>query len=261
MQTPDQPLLITQREGALATLTLNRPNAYNALSIALMEQFLGTLESLEKDKGVGCIILKAAGKGFCAGHDLKELVAEDNVTKRRAIFNLCSKLMLKLQTIPMPVIAAVHGVATAAGCQLVASCDLAIATDSAKFGTPGVNIGLFCSTPMVALSRAVGRKRAMRMLLEGELIDAHKAEQFGLINEVVPEDQLLSAVQTMADKILSKSRPTVTIGKQSFYRQLDMDTALAYDYCSEVMAINLGQSDAQEGIDAFLNKRNPNWKH
>lgn len=256
-----QPPILIEIQGKIATITLNRPQAYNALSTGLMTAFEAALDKIEKDTQIACVLLKAAGKGFCAGHDLKELIASENQTKRRAIFEQCSRLMLKIQSMPMPVIAGVQGIATAAGCQLVASCDLAIASIDARFATPGVNIGLFCSTPMVALSRAIGRKRAMKMLLDGEFITSTEAENYGLINQVVPVSELDSALLTLAQKITSKSKATLKIGKQAFYRQIDMDISLAYDYCSEVMAINMGYQDAKEGIDAFITKRHPVWKN
>ncbi len=256
-----EPLVKLAVTDSLARITLNRPEAYNALSLELMLDLLKKLEELEFNSAISVIILEGAGKGFCAGHDLKELLAKANMTQRREIFDKCSEVMLKIHALPQPVIAKVHGIATAAGCQLVASCDLAIASLSSQFGTPGVNIGLFCSTPMVALSRAIGQKRAMKMLLDGQLINAKTAEDYGLIHEAVADDDLEDKVMALANMLMSKSRATVKIGKQSFYRQLDMDRALAYDYCGEVMTINMELNDAKEGISAFIDKRHPHWKN
>jgi enoyl-CoA hydratase/carnithine racemase len=205
------------------------------------------------------VILAANGSAFCAGHDLRELRATPTRPFYEATFSLCSRLMQRIVHLPKPVVAQVHGVATAAGCQLVASADLAIAADTARFATPGVNIGLFCSTPMVALTRAVGRKPAMEMLLTGDLIPADRAQQLGLINRVVPEAQLPAATRAVAAQIASKSPLTVAIGKEAFYRQAEMPLAAAYDYASEVMTRNMLARDAAEGIDAFMSKREPQW--
>ena len=259
-QSSDQMLLREDRQG-VAYLTLNRPEAYNALSLPLMRTLEKSLQDIARDKSIGCVVLAGSGRGFCAGHDLKELSADDNLARKRGIFDQCSRLMLSIVELRQPIIAKVHGVATAAGCQLVASCDLAIATDSTKFGTPGVNIGLFCSTPMVALSRAVGRKQAMRMLLSGDLIDAQTAVSFGLINEAVSPEALDQRVNDLANEIARKSRRVLATGKQAFYRQIEMDMAMAYEYCSEVMTQNMTYEDAEEGIGAFLEKRDPVWKH
>jgi enoyl-CoA hydratase/carnithine racemase len=259
--TTQNPLLLFERDGAAAVLTLNRGKARNSLSNALMAELIDALETCAGDDAVRVVILKAAGPAFCAGHDLKELRAHAG---ERAffedVFAQCSKLMQAIVHLPKPVIAQVHGIATAAGCQLVASCDLAIATQSARFATPGVNIGLFCSTPMVALSRNVGRKQAMEMLLLGEMIDAETALRYGLINRAVPEDELDGAVREMADKIIAKSPLTLAIGKEAFYAQADMDLAAAYDYAAKVMTTNMLAADAGEGISAFLEKRPPTWR-
>jgi enoyl-CoA hydratase/carnithine racemase len=243
----------------IATLTLNRPAARNALSTALMEALDAALETIAGDPTIHAVILAANGPAFCAGHDLREIRANPTRTAYEAVFALCSRLMQRIVNLPKPVIAQVHGIATAAGCQLVASADLAVAADTARFATPGVNIGLFCSTPMVALSRAVGRKAAMEMLLTGDLIPADRAQQLGLINRVVPEADLPAATRALATQIATKSPLTVAIGKEAFYRQAEMPLAAAYDYASEVMTRNMLARDATEGIDAFLSKREPQW--
>ena len=243
----------------IATLTLNRPAARNALSTALMEALDAALETIAGDPTIHAVILAANGPAFCAGHDLREIRANPSRTAYEAVFALCSRLMQRIVHLPKPVIAQVHGIATAAGCQLVASADLAVAADTARFATPGVNIGLFCSTPMVALSRAVGRKAAMEMLLTGDLIQAARAQQLGLINRVVPEADLPAATRALATQIATKSPLTVAIGKEAFYRQAEMPLAAAYDYASEIMTRNMLARDATEGIDAFLSKREPHW--
>jgi enoyl-CoA hydratase/carnithine racemase len=243
----------------IATLTLNRPAARNALSIALMEALDAALETIAGDPTIHAVILAANGPAFCAGHDLREIRANPTRSAYEAVFALCSRLMQRIVHLPKPVIAQVHGIATAAGCQLVASADLAVAADTARFATPGVNIGLFCSTPMVALSRAVGRKAAMEMLLTGDLIQADRAQQLGLINRVVPEADLPAATRALATQIATKSPLTVAIGKEAFYRQAEMPLAAAYDYASDVMTRNMLARDAAEGIDAFLSKRQPQW--
>ena len=243
----------------IATLTLNRPAARNALSTALMEALDAALETIAGDPTIHAVILAANGPAFCAGHDLREIRANPSRAAYEAVFALCSRLMQRIVHLPKPVIAQVHGIATAAGCQLVASADLAVAADTARFATPGVNIGLFCSTPMVALSRAVGRKAAMEMLLTGDLIPAARAQQLGLINRVVPEADLPAATRALATQIATKSPLTVAIGKEAFYRQAEMPLAAAYDYASEIMTRNMLARDATEGIDAFLSKREPHW--
>ncbi|GAA0687550.1 enoyl-CoA hydratase [Marinobacterium maritimum] len=256
-----QSLLQRQDHEGVATLTLSRPDAYNSLSLELMQALHAELDSIADDLAVRCVVIRGAGKGFCAGHDLKQMLGEGEESYYRCTFETCSGLMQRIVNLPVPVIAQVHGVATAAGCQLVASADLAVAADNARFATPGVNIGLFCSTPMVALSRAVQPKHAMELLLTGELIDAQRAFDMGLINQQVPEAELDSAVATLAAKIASKSRKTLQIGKQAFYRQRELPLAEAYAHCSEVMVGNMLTDDAQEGIDAFINKRKPEWTH
>ncbi len=254
----EQVLLRRDRDG-IAWLTLNRPGARNALSIGLMEALVAELDAIEADPTTKVVVIGGAGPAFCAGHDLRELRSRPERAAYQATFELCSRLMTRIVRLPKPVIARVHGVATAAGCQLVASCDLAVAAATARFATPGVNIGLFCSTPMVALSRAVGRKAAMEMLLTGELIDAARARELGLVNRVVPEAELDAAVAALAGQIAAKSPLTLAIGKAAFYRQAEMGLDDAYAYVSEVMTRNMLARDAAEGIDAFLAKRQPVW--
>lgn len=255
-----QDLLLREDRDAVAWLKLNRPAAYNALSLDLMGAVSDQLDAIAEDRSVRAVVISAAGKGFCAGHDLKELRANPTKDFYQKTFQACSRLMLGVVRLPQPVIARVHGIATAAGCQLVASCDLAVAADSARFGTPGVNIGLFCSTPMVALSRNVGRKQAMQMLLTGDMIDAATARDFGLINEAVAEAQLDEAASAWAEKVKSKSSHVLKIGKQAFYRQAELDLEQAYAYTAEVMVENMLARDAEEGIDAFIEKRKPQWQ-
>jgi enoyl-CoA hydratase/carnithine racemase len=253
-------ILLEERAGGVLRLTLNRPEARNALSIGLMTALLEALGRAAADPEARIVVIAGAGPAFCAGHDLRELRADPRREAYEHIFALCSELMLAIARLPKPVIAEVHGVATAAGCQLVATCDLAVAAEEARFATPGVNIGLFCSTPMVALSRAVGRKAAMEMLLTGELIDAMTARSLGLVNRVVPSAGLRDAVDGLARQIAGKSALIVKIGKEAFYRQAELDLAGAYRYAAEVMTTNMLARDAGEGIDAFLAKRAPVWQ-
>ena len=250
--------LICEREGRLSVITLNRPNRRNALSLGLMNELIDCLDSIGQDREVRAVILAANGPAFSSGHDLSETVGRD-INVYRRLFDVCTKLMEKLQSIPQPVIAEVQGIATAAGCQLVASCDLAIASEQATFATPGVRIGLFCTTPMVALTRAIGRKRAMEMLLTGQPVDAATAADWGLVNRVVPARDLRNETRKLACRIVEASDVTVAIGKQAFYNQIDLDQPKAYGYAKEVMTMNLMAADAQEGISAFLEKRPPCW--
>jgi enoyl-CoA hydratase/carnithine racemase len=245
-------------EGNIALITLNRPQRRNALSLAHMQELIDCLGAIESRRDLRAVILAANGKVFSSGHDLSEMVGRDE-SEYRKLFAVCTELMAKLQSIPQPVIAEVQGMATAAGCQLVASCDLAIAAEEASFATPGVRIGLFCSTPMVALSRAVGRKRALEMLLTGEPIDAHTAADWGLVNRVVPVDELRAETLKLARRIAEASDRVVALGKQAYYGQIDLDQPKAYDYAQDVMTKNAGARDAQEGISAFLEKRIPCW--
>jgi enoyl-CoA hydratase/carnithine racemase len=254
------PAILQRRDSdGIAWLTLNRPQARNALSMALMQTLEAELAVIADDAAVKVVVVGGAGPAFCAGHDLHELRAHPDRDAYEAVFALCSKLMQRIVGLAKPVIARVHGVATAAGCQLVASCDLAVAAETARFATPGVNIGLFCSTPMVALSRSVGRKAAMEMLLTGDLVDAVRARELGLVNRVVPEAGLDAAVAALAGQIAGKSPLTVAIGKAAFYRQAELPLENAYAYASEVMVRNMMARDAAEGIDAFLDKRPPVW--
>ena len=252
-------ILLRHDSDNIATLTLNRPAARNALSMGLMEALDAELATIANAPAIKVVIIAANGPAFCAGHDLREIRATPTRAAYEAVFALCSRLMQRIIRLSKPVIAQVHGVATAAGCQLVASADLAIAADTARFATPGVDIGLFCSTPMVALSRSVGRKPAMEMLLTGDLVPAARARDLGLINRIVPEPDLAAATRALAAQIAAKSPLTVAIGKEAFYRQAEMDLERAYAYASDVMTRNMLARDAAEGIDAFLNKRQPQW--
>ena len=253
-------VLLRRDQDHIAVLTLNRPHARNALSVALMSALEETFADLARDPEIRLVVIGGAGPAFCAGHDLREIRANPGREAYEALFSQCSRLMTSIVRLPKPVIARVHGIATAAGCQLVASCDLAVAADSARFATPGVNIGLFCSTPMVSLSRAVGRKAAVELLLTGDLLDAARAREIGLINRVVPEGELDAAVTALARQIADKSPIALAIGKEAFYRQAEMPLDDAYRYTSEVMTRNMLASDAEEGIDAFLAKRAPVWR-
>ena len=256
-------LVELQIEDGIATITLANPERRNALSLAAMNEMLGALETAANDKDVRAVVLRALGPAFSAGHDLRELQCagdEADVAKFREIFDTCVRVMERIQTIPQPVIAEVAGIATAAGCQLVAACDLAIAASDARFATPGVKIGLFCTTPMVALTRAIGRKRAMEMLLTGDFVDAATAESWGLINRAVPPERLHDEVLALARKIVASSGFTVGLGKAAFYAQIDLDQPKAYAYAKEVMSMNALDADAKEGIGAFLERRAPEWK-
>jgi enoyl-CoA hydratase/carnithine racemase len=238
---------------------MNRPERRNALSRAHMEELIACLKAIGQDRDIAVVILKGNGPVFSAGHDLSEMIGQEPAFYRQ-LFAICAALMETIQTIPQPVIAQVHGIATAAGCQLVATCDLAVAAEEARFATPGVKIGLFCSTPMVALSRAIGRKKAMEMLLTGDLIPASEALATGLVNKVVPAAELEGATRALAEKIAASSQLVVGLGKQAFYRQLEMPQHQAYDYTMEVMSFNATFADAQEGMCAFLEKRHPTWR-
>jgi enoyl-CoA hydratase/carnithine racemase len=250
--------LLRSTEGQLGLITLNRPDRRNALSLDLMLELIDCLHEIGVDTGIRAVILAAAGKVFSSGHDLSEMLGR-TVNDYRRIFDVCTELMAKIQSIPQPVIAQVQGIATAAGCQLVATCDLAIASEQAQFATPGVKIGLFCTTPMVALSRSVGRKRALEMLLTGKLVDATTAAEWGLVNRVVPADRLESETRRLACQIAEASSFTVALGKQAYYTQIDLDQPKAYAYAKEVMAMNSLAHDAQEGMSAFLEKRVACW--
>ena len=245
----------------IARVIINEPKTYNSLSYKNLKDLINVLKKLDKDKKVKVIILEGAGKGFSAGHNLKEVKDLRKKERYKKLFNLCSKLMLQIVEGKKPVIAKVHGAAYAAGCQLVASCDLAYSTKDALFATPGVNIGLFCSTPMVAVSRKINRKPMMKMLLTGEPIKANYAKEIGLINDYFSKSKLNSETMKIAKKIASKSNLTIKIGKQAFYKQLEMPLRTAYSYTSQMMTYNMMAMDAKEGISAFLEKRKPNWKN
>ena len=255
-----EPYVLEERDGAgVVTLTLNRPQQFNALSEEMMTALQSRLDELAADPAVRVVILAGAGKAFCAGHDLKQMKDNPSLDYYRALFAQCTKLMLTLQRMPQPVIARVHGVATAAGCQLVATCDLAVAVDGARFGVSGINVGLFCTTPGVALARNVGRKEAFEMLVTGDMIDASTARARGLVNRVVPADQLDAEIATLARSIVGKPAVAVAMGKEMFYRQIECGIEAAYQMAGQTMACNLIDPVAQEGIDAFIAKRKPGW--
>ena len=247
------------RHDGIAIVTLNRPEKRNALSLAVMRELHAILSAIGEDRAVRVVVLRGEGPAFSAGHDLREMVNR-SIDAYREIFDACIDLMTTIQRIPQPVIAEVAGIATAAGCQLVASCDLAVASSAAKFATPGVKIGLFCSTPMVALTRAIGRKRAMEMLLTGEFIDARTAAEWGLVNRVVEPAALVETVRALATKIASAASFVVGLGKAAFYAQIELDQPHAYAYAGEVMSANALAEDAQEGMTAFIERREPIWK-
>lgn len=253
-------LVLRQDEAGVATLTLNRPKQYNALSQAMLGALQAALDAVAADKSVRVVVIAGAGPAFCAGHDLKEMRAHADPAFHQALFAQCGRVMLAINRLPQPAIARVHGIATAAGCQLVAACDLAVASDNARFATSGINVGLFCATPGVALSRNLGRKQALELLLTGDFIDAPTALRQGLINRVTPLDQLDATVWQLADSICSKSPLAIAMGKELFYRQLEMGLEEAYACASQAMACNMNSEDAREGIDAFIAKRKPEWK-
>ena len=255
----DDKVLLRHNARDIAWLTLNRPKAYNALSGDLMSELISSLNSIANERDIKVVVIKGAGNGFCAGHDLQEMKVNNNETFLENFFEQCCVLMQAIVNLPQPVIAQVHGTAAAAGCQLVASCDLAFADDNATFATPGVNIGLFCSTPMVAVSRKINRKKMMEMLLLGDKIDSRTAVEHGLINQSVPGKLLNETVSQVANKIASKSPLTLKIGKEAFYKQLEMPLSEAYEYTSKVMIQNMQARDAEEGINAFIEKRLPVW--
>jgi enoyl-CoA hydratase/carnithine racemase len=244
----------------VVTLTLNRPMQYNSLSRALMTDVQKALDDIAQDETARVLVIAGAGRAFCAGHDLKEMRTDLSREFQRQLFDQCSRIMLSLTRLPQPVIARVHGIATAAGCQLVSMCDLAVASTEARFAVSGVKYGLFCTTPAVGLARNLGRKQAMEMLLTGDFIDAETALARGLVNRVVPPERLDGEIETLAASIVAKSPVAVRLGKQAFYRQIEMGLAEAYEHASEVMTLNTQTADAQEGIDAFLQKREPTWR-
>jgi enoyl-CoA hydratase/carnithine racemase len=251
--------IVFEQDGAVAYVTMNRPKKRNALSLEHLQELISCFEELGESREASVVILRGEGPAFCAGHDLSEMIGRDPGFYRH-LFDICCELMETIQEIPQPVIAQVHGVATAAGCQLAATCDLVVAAEEARFATPGVKIGLFCSTPMVALSRAVGQKKSMEMLLTGEFISAEEALAEGLVNRVVSADDLETETRSLAEKIAEASPLVVGIGKQAFYRQFGLPTEQAYAYTKEVMSFNASFADAQEGMGAFLEKRKPEWK-
>jgi enoyl-CoA hydratase/carnithine racemase len=254
-----EPLVLERRQGGIAFLTLNRPAQYNALSEEMLAALHAKLEALSTDASVRVVVLGGAGKAFCAGHDLKQMKANPSLEYYRRLFDECSRLMMRIQTLPQPVIARVHGTATAAGCQLVAMCDLAVASDDARFAVSGVNVGLFCATPSVALSRNIGRKAAFEMLVTGEFIGAATAMQHGLINRCVPADRLDQEINRLALAIAARPPSVIAAGKTLFYRQLEKDIGSAYQLAGEAMACNMMGEIAQEGVAAFIEKRSPNW--
>jgi enoyl-CoA hydratase/carnithine racemase len=251
--------ILFAQDGPVAYVTMNRPKKRNALSLDHMQELISCFGAIGEAREVQVVILRGEGPAFCAGHDLSEMIGRDPDFYRH-LFDVCCELMETVQSIPQPVIAEVHATATAAGCQLAATCDLVVAAEESRFATPGVRIGLFCSTPMVALSRAVGQKKSMEMLLTGDFISAEEALSVGLVNRVVPADQLGAQTRSLADKIAEASPLVVGVGKQAFYRQLEMPTGQAYAYTKEVMSFNATFADAQEGMSAFLEKRQPEWK-
>ncbi len=251
--------ILFETRGRIAYVTMNRPDKRNALSLEHMQELTDCFRAIGQDRGIAVAVLRGNGPAFCAGHDIAEMVGKD-ATFYRHLFETCTEMMEAIQSIPQPVIAQVHGIATAAGCQLVATCDLAVAAEEARFATPGVRIGLFCSTPMVAVSRNLPRKKVMEMLLTGEPISAQEALHYGLVNKVVPGERLEEETRALAEKIAASSPFVVGLGKQAFYRQLEMPQHQAYRYAQEVMSLNALAADAQEGMCAFLDKRPPRWQ-
>lgn len=254
-----QPFVLAATSNGVCTLTLNRGERFNPLSLDMLAALDAALDTIANDTGVRVVVLAAAGKAFCAGHDLKEMRAHIDGDWQRRLFDACSQTMLKLTRLPQPVIARVHGTAAAAGCQLVSMCDLAVAADTAKFGLSGINAGIFCSTPAVGVARNVSRKRAMELLLTGELIDAATALDWGLVNRVVPPTEIDVTVQQLANGIAAKSPAVVALGKRAFYEQIEQGLTSAYAFTGDTMACNMLEPDATEGIDAFLGKRPPSW--
>lgn len=255
----NESLVIRENAGSVVTLTLNSPKQFNALSVELLTTMQAQLNDIAQDTNIQVLVIAANGKAFCAGHNLKEMRANPDQAFQRALFEQCSQMMLTINRMPQVVIAKVEGIATAAGCQLVAACDLAVASDNTKFATSGINVGLFCSTPAVAVSRNLSRKQAFEMLITGEFIDAHTALQQGLINRVASAEQLEQTLQSLIEAITAKSSVAVRTGKNMFYKQLDMELAEAYEYAAEVMTCNMMADDVSEGIDAFIEKRPAVW--
>ncbi|MCK0507650.1 enoyl-CoA hydratase [Aromatoleum anaerobium] len=259
-QSDAETLLLRRDEGGVAYLALNRPGQFNSLSQAMLEALIAEIDAIAADASVRVVVLSGEGKAFCAGHDLKEMRGNPALEFQQALFRLCGRFMVKLTEMPQPVIARVHGIATAAGCQLVSMCDLAVAADVARFAVSGINVGLFCATPSVGLSRNMGRKEAFEMLVTGDFIDAHEAQRRGLVNRVVPLEQLDDEIAKLTASICAKSPVAVQMGKQMFYRQLEMGMEAAYQMAAETMACNMMTEDAAEGIDAFVAKRKPQWR-
>ena len=260
LETTVQPLILREDAGGVATLTLNRPAQFNAINDAMLTALQSALDAIAGDAVVRVVVLAGAGRAFCPGHDLKEMLANSNATFIGDLFRRCCDVMLSLQRLPQPVIGKVHGIATAAGCQLVAACDLAVCADDARFATSGINFGLFCATPGVPVSRNVSRKRAFEMLMTGEFIDAPTALAWGLVNRVAPAERLDAEVAALAAQLVDKPRAVLAAGKRFFYRQLEQPLAEAYAHASEVITANMLGKDAQEGVGAFVEKRKPNWK-
>ncbi len=259
-QLDNESILLRADDAGVTTLTLNRPAQYNALSSDLLDALQAALDDIDRDESIRVVIIAGNGKAFCPGHDLKEMRSSEAREFHQALFEKCSRMMLTINRLRQPVIAQVNGIATAAGCQLVANCDLAVAAEDARFAVSGINVGLFCSTPAVPLSRNMHRKQALQMLLTGDFISAQTALQYGLVNEVVPADELGTVTRELAQKIVAKSAHAIALGKQMFYQQLPLDLSEAYAYAAERMACNMDSADAREGIDAFIEKRKPEWK-
>jgi len=253
-------LVLEEQENGIVRLTLNRPEQFNSLSEAMLETLQGKLDAIAVNNDARLVILQGVGKAFCAGHDLKEMIVTRKESYYKSLFQQCSRMMMTLNKLPQPVVARVHGIATAAGCQLVGACDLAVASEDARFATSGINVGLFCSTPSVAVSRNIPRKQAMELLLTGDFIDANTALKWGLINRIAPREKLDEEVQKLADAILSKSSVAVFTGKKMFYKQLEKNMEDAYAFAGEIMACNMMTEDVNEGIDAFMKKRTAVWK-
>lgn len=256
----DQPLVLRHEDEGVVQLRLNRPLQFNALSREMLECLIEEIDAIAADEQVRVVVISGEGKAFCAGHDLKEMRGNHTLAFQQALFRLCGNFMMKLTRMPQPVIARVHGIATAAGCQLVSMCDLAVAADVSRFAVSGINVGLFCATPSVGLSRNMGRKEAFEMLVTGDFIDAHEAQRRGLVNRVVPLEQLDDEIALLARSICAKSPVAISMGKQMFYRQLEMGFDAAYQLAAETMACNAMAEDAAEGIDAFMAKRKPQWR-
>ena len=258
---PNEPVLLREDAGAICTLTLNRPADYNALSEALIDELQGAFDAIGGDPSIRVVVLAARGKAFCAGHDLKEMRANPDRKYYENLFKKCGRMMVSMVRLPQPVVSRVHGVATAAGCQLVANSDLAVAASDSSFGTSGINLGLFCMTPGVALARNVTRKHAFEMLFTGDIVPAERAAEVGLVSRVVAPEALDDTIDELTRSIIGKSQAAVAAGKRVFYRQLEMGLEAAYDYAAEEMASNMMFHDAGEGIDAFIEKRDPVWRH